>query len=173
MIAFPGPHPESEARALLNFVLQHGDIVGTDHAGRTVLQLAVDPWTLDRLAAFDAGSEELEDADAEPEPDQEMGSAPIMLDEVRAKRAGLAIRCLQALVLAFLLAVPHLDAHAGQAPAMTRPAKHRPTEVATPRDRIPSGTADATSVQTTRCSDSGIVTAGPRAADGIRGRLLH
>lgn len=43
-----------------------------------------------------------------------------------------------------------------QAPA---PAKHRPSEVATPRDRIPSGTANATSVQTTRRSDSGIITA--------------
>jgi hypothetical protein len=88
--------PDAEARALLRFMLAHGDIVGTDHAGRTILQLAVDPWTLDQLAAFDAGSEDLEDADAEPEPDQEMDSAPIMLDEVRAKRTGLAIRCLHA-----------------------------------------------------------------------------
>jgi hypothetical protein len=89
--------PDAEARALLRFILAHGDIVGTDHAGRTVLQLAVDPWTLDQLCAFDAGSDDLEDSDSEPEPDQEMDSTPIMLDEVRAKRAGLAIRCLQAL----------------------------------------------------------------------------
>jgi hypothetical protein len=30
--------PASEARALLRFMLAHGDIVGTDHARRTVLQ---------------------------------------------------------------------------------------------------------------------------------------
>jgi hypothetical protein len=55
------------------------------------------------------------------EPDQEMDSAPIMLDEARAKRAGLAIRSLQALVLAILLAFPYFPAHADQAPAMTLP----------------------------------------------------
>jgi hypothetical protein len=112
--------PDAEARALLRFMLAHGDIVGTDHAGRTILQLAVDPWTLDQLCAFDAGSEDLEDADAEPEPEHEMDSTPIMLDEVRAKRPGLAIRCLRTLVLALLLVVPHLPTHADQAPAMTR-----------------------------------------------------
>ena len=31
--------PNAEARTLLNFMLQHGDIVGTDQAGRTLLQL--------------------------------------------------------------------------------------------------------------------------------------
>jgi hypothetical protein len=114
--------PDSEARALVRFMLAHGDIVGTDHAGRTVLQLAVDPWTLDQLCAFDAGSEDLEDADAEPEPDQEIDSTPIMLDAVRAKRAGLASRCLTALVLALLLmTAPHVGAQADQAPAMTIP----------------------------------------------------
>jgi hypothetical protein len=50
----------SEARAPLRFMLAHGDIVGTDHAGRAVLQLAVNPWTLDQLCAFDAGSEDIE-----------------------------------------------------------------------------------------------------------------
>jgi hypothetical protein len=62
--------PASEARALLRFILQHGDIVGTDHAGRTILQLAVDPWMLDQLAAFDADAEDFED-DGDGEPDQQ------------------------------------------------------------------------------------------------------
>jgi hypothetical protein len=80
--------PDSEARALVRFMLAHGDIVGTDHAGRTILQLAVDQWTLDQLCAFGADSEDLEDADSERESDQEMDGPPIMLDEVRARRAG-------------------------------------------------------------------------------------
>jgi hypothetical protein len=122
IVSIHGRDAASDARALLRFMLAHGDIVGTDHAGRTVLQLAVDPWTLDQLCAFDAGSEDLEDADAEPEPDQEMDSTPIMLDAVRAKRAGLASRCLTALVLALLLmTAPHVGAQADQVPAMTIP----------------------------------------------------
>jgi hypothetical protein len=40
------------------------------------------------LCAFDVGSEDLEDDDAEPEPDQEMDSAPIILGDVRRRRAG-------------------------------------------------------------------------------------
>jgi hypothetical protein len=108
-------NPDSEARALLRMMLAHGDVVGTDHAGRTVLQLAMDSWTLDRLCAFDAATEDLEDADGEPEPDHEIDSAPIVLDEVRAKRASRALRCLPALALALPLAIPHLKAHANQA----------------------------------------------------------
>jgi hypothetical protein len=101
-------------------MLAHGDIVGTDHAGRTVLQLAVDQWTLHQLCAFDAGSEDLEDADAEPEPD-EMDSAPVVLDVVRAKRA-LVTRCLRAVAVAFLLVtMPEVDTRADQAPAVTLP----------------------------------------------------
>lgn len=100
VIPLHGSDTDSETRALLRFMLAHGDIVGTDHAGRTVLQLAVDQWTLHQLCAFDAGSEDLEDADAEPEPD-EMDSAPVVLDVVRAKRA-LVTRCLRAVAVAFL-----------------------------------------------------------------------
>ena len=44
--------------------------------GRTVLQLAVDDWTLDKLMVFDADVAELEDADDEPEP-EEVDGAPI------------------------------------------------------------------------------------------------
>jgi hypothetical protein len=74
-----GRDAASEARALLHFMLQHGDIVGTDHAGRTVLQLAVDPWTLDQLCAFDADAADLEDAEGEPEPDEEMDGPATVL----------------------------------------------------------------------------------------------
>lgn len=54
-------NPKLEPRALLNCVLRDGDTVGTDDAGRTALLLMVDPWTLDRLLAFDADAAERED----------------------------------------------------------------------------------------------------------------
>jgi hypothetical protein len=65
--------PGSEARALLHHVLAHGDLVGTDRAGRIVIQLAVSLRILDKLLTFDAGSEELEDSDSEPD------DAPVVL----------------------------------------------------------------------------------------------
>ena len=68
--------PGSEARALLHHVLAHGDLVGTDRAGRAVIQLAVSPWILDRLLAFDGGSEDLEDSDSEPDDDDELYGPP-------------------------------------------------------------------------------------------------
>ena len=99
--------PNAEARALLHFMLQHGAIVGTDHAGRTILQLAVDPWTLDQLAAFDADAANLEDSASEPD-----GPA-VILDLVPPKRIGRESRIVQALALALLLVtVPRLDAPA-------------------------------------------------------------
>jgi hypothetical protein len=105
--------PNAEARALLHFMLRHGDIVGTDHAGRTILQLAVDPWTLDQLAAFDADAADLEDSDSEPD-----GPA-VILDLVAPKRTAWASRMVQALALALLLVtVPRLDARADQAPVV-------------------------------------------------------
>jgi hypothetical protein len=94
VVAIHGGDTDFEARALVRFMLVHGDIIGTDHAGRTILQLAVDQRTLDQLCAFDAGSEDLEDSDSEPAPDHEIDSAPIVLDEVRAKRAASATSCL-------------------------------------------------------------------------------
>jgi hypothetical protein len=61
--------PGAEARALLHHILEHGDIVGRDTKGRTVLQLAVDDWALERLLTFDAEAADLEDgADAEATP---------------------------------------------------------------------------------------------------------
>jgi hypothetical protein len=57
--------PASEARALLHHLLEHGDVVGRDTVGRTIIQLAVDDRTLETLVTFDA------EADSEPEPDEE------------------------------------------------------------------------------------------------------
>jgi hypothetical protein len=69
-------HPGAQARALLRHILANGDIVGRDTFGRTTIALAVDGWTLDQLLTFDAGSEDLEDADGEPDSDNEFDGAP-------------------------------------------------------------------------------------------------
>ena len=79
-----------EARALLHHVLEHGDIVGRDSAGRTVIQLLVDDWTLEKLMGFDVEAAELEEGgDAESEPDNEEDGPPVLLlDLVRPKTVG-------------------------------------------------------------------------------------
>ena len=41
--------PGAEARALLHHLLEHADVVGTDAAGRTIIQLAVDNRILENL----------------------------------------------------------------------------------------------------------------------------
>ncbi|MDF2765672.1 MAG: hypothetical protein K0S81_2666 [Rhodospirillales bacterium] len=75
--------PGAQARALLHHLLEAGDIIGRDHTGRTVIQLAADDWLLDRLLTFDAGAEELEDGgDAEDD-----GPAVLSFDRVPARRA--------------------------------------------------------------------------------------
>jgi hypothetical protein len=51
----------SEAERLLRDILEHGDVVGRDSAGRTVLQLALTDAELDRLMAFGAEATERED----------------------------------------------------------------------------------------------------------------
>jgi hypothetical protein len=72
----------AQARALLHHLLETGDIIGKDAAGRTVIQLAADDWLLGQLMTFDAGSEDLEDGgDAE-----EDGPAVLSFDRVPAKR---------------------------------------------------------------------------------------
>jgi hypothetical protein len=53
--------PGAEAPAVLHHLLEHGDIVGRDTAGRTVIQLTVDVWTLERLMTFDAETADLKD----------------------------------------------------------------------------------------------------------------
>jgi hypothetical protein len=64
--------PGAQARALLHHLLEMGDIVGRDAAGRTVIQLAADDWLLEQLLSFDSHSEDLEHrGDAEPDDDAE------------------------------------------------------------------------------------------------------
>lgn len=70
-------NPGAQARALLQHILRHGDVAGLDSSGRILITLAVDAWTLDQLLTFDAGSEDLEDADGEPEPDREVDGPPV------------------------------------------------------------------------------------------------
>ena len=48
--------PGAQARALLHHLLERGDIVGRDAAGRTVIQLAADDWLLEQLLSFDSHS---------------------------------------------------------------------------------------------------------------------
>ena len=72
----------AQARALLHHLLETGDIIGRDRTGRTVIQLAVSDWQLERLLTFDAGAEDLEDGgDAEDD-----GPAVLCFDRVRARR---------------------------------------------------------------------------------------
>jgi hypothetical protein len=57
----------SEADRLLQTILEAGDLVGRDDAGRMVIQLAVEPRDFDRLMAFGADAVEAEDGgDDEP-----------------------------------------------------------------------------------------------------------
>jgi hypothetical protein len=78
--------PGAEARALLHHVLEYGDMVGRDTAGRTIIQLAVDDWTLETLLAFDADAAELEDGgDGEPDADDEGDGPPVLIELVRPK----------------------------------------------------------------------------------------
>jgi hypothetical protein len=82
IVPLPLP-PDAEARALLHYVLKHGDVVGRDNAGRTIIQLAVDDWVLDKLMGSDADAAEREDGgDAEPDADDERDGAPFMLPDV-------------------------------------------------------------------------------------------
>ena len=60
--------PGAQARALLHHILEQGDVIGADAAGRTIIQLAVDDWVFDQLLQFDGGGEDLEDnGDVEPD----------------------------------------------------------------------------------------------------------
>jgi hypothetical protein len=78
--------PGAETRALLRHILEHGDVVGRDAKGRTVLQLAVDDWTLDQLSAFDSDAAELEDgSDGEPDADAEQDGRPVVVELLRPK----------------------------------------------------------------------------------------
>jgi hypothetical protein len=76
----------AEARALLHHLLEHGDLVGKDSAGRTVIKLAVDDWALERLMAFDADAAELEDqGEDEPDADDEVDGPPVVRELARPR----------------------------------------------------------------------------------------
>jgi hypothetical protein len=74
--------PGVQARALLHHLLEAGEIIGRDGAGRTVIQFAAADWLLDQLMMFDAGSEDLEDG-GDTEDD---GPAVLSFDRVPARR---------------------------------------------------------------------------------------
>ncbi len=121
VVAFRGRDPASEARALLNCVLRDGDVVGTDDQGRTALLL--DGRSLDARPAahLRCCAEDLEDDEAEPEPDQEMDGPATVLEFAPPGRLAPRSRLAQAVALALLLvAAPLLEARADQAPLMTR-----------------------------------------------------
>ena len=57
--------------------------MGRDAAGRTIIELAVDDWVLEKLMTFDAAAADLEDgADAEPDADDEEDGPPVLLLEL-------------------------------------------------------------------------------------------
>ena len=128
----------------------------------------LDPWTLDRLLAFDADAAELEDEDGEPEPDQAIDGPATVVDFVPPKPVGRASRVVQAMTVALLLVtVPHLDARADQAPAMTRPLST--TEAPTCCRMCQKGQAcgDACISATNQCKkDQGCACAAGGKADG-------
>ena len=59
--------------------------MGKDTAGRTIIQLAVDDWALDKLMTFDAEAADLEVED-EPDADDEGDGPPVVIDLVRPRR---------------------------------------------------------------------------------------
>jgi hypothetical protein len=79
--------PYIEGRALLHHLLEHGDVVASEPAGRTVIQLAVDDCVYEKLMTFDAEATEFEDGgDVEPDDDAEEDRLPVvLLDLVRPK----------------------------------------------------------------------------------------
>ena len=78
--------PNAEARALLHHLLEHGDIVGRDTVGRTIIQLALDDRTLEKLMVIDADAADLEhEGDGEPDDDAEEDGPPVLLDLARPK----------------------------------------------------------------------------------------
>jgi hypothetical protein len=79
IVPLPLP-PNVAARALLHHLLEHGDIVGRDTAGRTVIQLSVNDYVLEMLMTFDADAAELE-----PEPDDEEDGPPFLVELVPPK----------------------------------------------------------------------------------------
>ena len=86
-------HPEI-MRSILAQILETGDVLGRDEAGRTVLAVAVDDWLFDALGALDA---DLEDLEPEPLEDDDgdstgtgtiprSGRVPVYPDELETER---------------------------------------------------------------------------------------
>jgi hypothetical protein len=65
---------------LLHHLLEHGDMVGRDAVGRTIIQLSVNDYLLETLMTFEAEAVELE-----PEPDDEEDGPAVVVDLVRPK----------------------------------------------------------------------------------------
>jgi hypothetical protein len=85
IVPLPLP-PNVAARALLHHLLEHGDVVGKDTAGQTIIQLSVPDYVLETLMTFDAEAAELEDGgDGEPDADDEEDGLPVVVDLMRPK----------------------------------------------------------------------------------------
>jgi hypothetical protein len=81
-----GSRQRSPRRAISGQLFEHGDIVGTDTAGRTIIQLPVDDWVLEKLMTFDVEAADLEDGgDDEPDVDDEEDGAPVGVELARPK----------------------------------------------------------------------------------------
>jgi hypothetical protein len=118
-----------EADRLLQAILEGGDLVGQDAAGRVVIELAVGPRDFERLMAFGAEAAESEDG-GDDEPDECVPMSACWFWEGGARffgaadgdleppmRVGRTMRAARAVALALLLAVlPYgNDAPAGEA----------------------------------------------------------
>jgi hypothetical protein len=122
--------PMREADRLLQTILEAGDLVGRDAAGRMVIQLALEPRDFHRLMAFGADAVEAED-DGEDEPYQCSPMSPCwfwdggatffgrptdqVLDLLPPKRLGRVAQIARAVALGLLLAPLPLEARADQA----------------------------------------------------------
>src|SRR5690606_4697038 len=85
IVPLPLP-PGAEARALLHHLLEHGDLVGRDTTSRTIIQLAVDDWVLEKFLTFNADAAEREDGgDDEPDADAEEDGSPTVIELMRPK----------------------------------------------------------------------------------------
>ena len=88
IVPLPLP-PGAEAPALPHHLLEQGDIVGKDAAGRTIIQLAVNDRVLEKLMTFDAETADLEDGgDDEPDADDEEDGPPVLIEFMRPKMVG-------------------------------------------------------------------------------------
>ena len=88
VVSIHGRDAGAFAKSVLHQLLEGGDVAGRDADGRMVLQLSVDDWLLEELCAFDADAAELEDTDAEPEPDQEIDGPATALAFLPPMRVG-------------------------------------------------------------------------------------